>query len=256
MRGATPRSIHGVVTLSTADPTARALVDAIHGGDVPALEALLATDPGLARARLGGDDLDGMSRSLLHIVTDWPGHFPAGPETVAVLVRAGADVDAPFHGSHAETPLHWAASCGDVAVLDALLDAGANIEAPGSVLGGGPPLSDARGFGNWAAAHRLVERGARTTLVDAATLGLIDRVEELIAPAEHGERCHAFWGACHGGSRPAAARLLANGAELDWLPFWGEAVTPLDAAAREGFPAMVTWLRERGARSAAQVTGC
>ena len=36
-----------------------------------------------------------------------------------------------------ETPLHWAASCDDVAVLDALLDAGADIHAPGAVIGGG-----------------------------------------------------------------------------------------------------------------------
>jgi ankyrin repeat protein len=43
--------------------------------------------------------------------------------TVAALVEAGADVNARFTGPHTETPLHWAASSGDVAVLDALLDA-------------------------------------------------------------------------------------------------------------------------------------
>ena len=54
--------------------------------------------------------------------------------------------------------------------------AGADIEASGSVLGGGTPLGDACGFGNWSAAHRLVERGAFTRLRDAASLGLLDRV--------------------------------------------------------------------------------
>ena len=107
-------------------------------------------------------------RSLLHIATDWPGHYPNGPAVVATLVRAGADVNAKFVGSHAETPLHWAASSNDVAVLDALIDAGANIEAAGGVIGGGSPLADARGFGQWDAARRLVARGARTTLTDAA----------------------------------------------------------------------------------------
>lgn len=93
---------------------------AIHAGDVDALRRLLADDPELATARLGDDDPEGMSRSLLHVATDWPGHFPNGPETVAALVAAGADVNARFRGPHEETPLHWAASSDDVAVLDAL----------------------------------------------------------------------------------------------------------------------------------------
>ena len=60
-----------------------------------------------------------MSRSLLHVVTDWPGHLANGPDSVAALVAAGADVNARFTGPHTETPLHWAASSDDVAVLDA-----------------------------------------------------------------------------------------------------------------------------------------
>jgi ankyrin repeat protein len=94
--------------------------------------------------------------------TDWPGHFLSGAATVAALIEAGADVNARFHGPHAETPLHWAASSNDVEVLDALLDAGADIDADGGVIGGGIPLADARAFGQWQAAHRLVERGAQT----------------------------------------------------------------------------------------------
>jgi hypothetical protein len=64
-----------------------------------------------------------------------------------------------------------------VAALDALLDAGADIEARGAVIGGGTPLSDAVAFAQWNAARRLVERGARTELWEAAALGLLDRVE-------------------------------------------------------------------------------
>ena len=45
------------------------------------------------------------------------------------------------------------------------------------MIAGGPPLTDARAFGQWRAAHRLVERGARTTIDDATTLGLQDRLE-------------------------------------------------------------------------------
>ena len=148
----------------------------------PRLRALLEQHPELATAALGGDDSrdPAMTRTLLHVVTDWPGHFPNGPEIVATLVDAGADVNARFTGPHTETPLHWAASSDDVAVLDALLDAGADIEAPGAVIGGGTPMADATAFGQWHAARRLLERGARTTLWEAAALGLLDRVDGVL----------------------------------------------------------------------------
>jgi hypothetical protein len=114
------------------------------------LERLLVEHPGLATARLGNDPTDndaGMTRSLLHVATDWPGHFPNGAATVAVLVDARADVNARFTGPHNETPLHWGASSDDVEVLDALLDAGADIDAPGAVIAGGMPVADATAFG-------------------------------------------------------------------------------------------------------------
>jgi hypothetical protein len=148
------------VTIDTKAPLAVAVVEAIHTGDLPTLERLLRETPGLATARLGDDDPDGMSRTLLHVATDWPGHFPNGSATVAMLIEAGADANARFHGPHAETPLHWAASSNDVEVLAALLDAGADIEAPGAVIGGGTPLADARRSGSgrqcigWSSAGR------------------------------------------------------------------------------------------------------
>jgi ankyrin repeat protein len=242
-------------TIDTEDPLAVAAVEAIHTGDVPTLKRLLEENPGLATARLGDDDPEGMSRTLLHVATDWPGHFPNGAETVAALIEAGADPNGRFRGPHAETPLHWAASSDDVEVLDALIDAGADIEADGGVIANGTPLTDARAFGQWQAARRLVERGAHTTLVDAATLGLMDRVHASFASAGEpspDEINHAFWGACHGGQRPAAELLLDRGAELNWLPPWEE-LTPLDAAARSDAHELVEWLRARGAVSAADL---
>ena len=56
---------------------------------------------------------------------------------------AGADPNAPGVGRHPETPLHWAASSGDVDAIDALVAAAADIEAPGAVIGDGTPLADA-----------------------------------------------------------------------------------------------------------------
>jgi uncharacterized protein len=243
------------VTIDTEEPLAVAVVEAIRSGDLGTLGRLLREHPELPTARLGDDDPDGMSRTLLHVATDWPGHFPNGTATVALLVEAGADVNARFHGPHAETPLHWAASSDDVEVLDALIDAGADIEAPGGVIADGTPLTDARAFGQWQAAHRLVERGANTTLQDAATLGLMDRLDPYFAgmttPAPD-EINAAFWGACHGGQRRAAEYLLDRGADLNWIPPW-EQLTPLDAAERSEATELVEWLRARGAGSATEV---
>lgn len=80
-----------MTTIGTEDPVAIAVVSAIHTGDLTTLQRLLAEHPGLATTRLGDDDPEGMSRTLLHVVTDWPGHFPNGAATVAALVGAGAD---------------------------------------------------------------------------------------------------------------------------------------------------------------------
>ena len=243
--------------LSTDDPAVVEAIHAIHGGNVERLTQLLRARPELAVAGIGAVEAGngGMTRTLLHVVTDWPGHFPNGPATVRALVAAGADVNARFTGPHTETPLHWAASSDDVAVLDALLDAGADIEARGAVIGGGTPMADATAFGQWRAARRLLERGAETTLWDAATLGLLDRVR---ARFEGGDRptaedvTSAFWGACHGGQQGTAAFLLAQGADLDWIGY--DHLTPLDAAVREA-RALVPWLQAQGAHSAAEIEG-
>ena len=241
--------------LPTDHPLTVAAITAIRAGDVPALRGMLAEHPELATARIGDDGPAGISRTLLHVVADWPGHLPAGAAAVAALVAAGADVDARFRGPHEETPLHWAASCDDLDVLDALLDAGAAIDAPGGVIGGGSPLADARAFAQWSAAHRLVERGAHVTLDDAATLGLLDRVAALAATGPSADEIsRAFWGACHGGQQECARYLLERGADIDWMPPW-EPLTPLDAAQRQEATDLVAWLRARGARSAAGPDG-
>jgi len=240
-------------TLAADAPLAVAVTEAIRTGDLAALRRLLGEHPDLAAARLG-DDQGGEARTLLHVATDWPGHFPNGPAVVAALVEAGADVNAPFVGPHSETPLHWAASSDDVEVLDALVDAGADVEAPGAVLGGGTPLADAVGFGQWRAARRLLERGARTTLWQAAALGLLDRVQEQFAgasPPAADEVTDAFWQACHGGQRQTAEYLRDRGADLNWVG-WNDQ-TPLDIAEAQGAGEVVEWLRSQGGRSAAEL---
>jgi uncharacterized protein len=233
------------------------VVKAIHTGDVLLLNHLLAENPGLVKARIVGRDYEekcnslGMSRTLLHIVTDWPGHFPNGATTVGVLVDAGAEVNARFTGPHTETPLHWAASSDDVEVIDALLEAGADIEAPGAVIAGGTPLDDAVAFGQWNAARRLVECGAQTKLWHAAALGLLNHVKEYFigsAIPTPNEITEAFWCACHGGQKATAEYLLEHDADIDWIGY--DKLTPLDTARRSNAYELVEWLRSRGANSA------
>jgi uncharacterized protein len=222
----------------------KAAIEAIHSGDVEGLKNLLRENPEWARARIDG------SRTLLHVATDWPGHFPNCVATVVALIDHGADVNAPFTGRHAETPLHWAASSDDAAVLDTLLDHGADIEAGGGVIGRGTPLSDAVAFGQWKAARRLIERGARANLWQAAALGLMDRVEGFFrneTPAPD-EITNAFWCACHGGQRGAAEYLLGRGADINWVGYDG--LTPIGAAKRSGAEELVEWLRGMGANTA------
>jgi ankyrin repeat protein len=223
-------------------------VAAIRAGDVEALRRLLTAEPALAIARPDG------ARPLLHVVADWPGNRPAGPEMARMLVAAGADVDARFAGRHRETALHWAASNDDVPLVDALLDAGATIDADGAVIADGTPLSDAVAFGQHAAARRLVDRGATPRPAEAAALGMVDL---LVAEyEEHPPRPDdvdvAFWYACHGGSLEAAEYLLARGADRDVLPPW-ERLTPLEAAERAGAGEVADWLRQQGAHRSAEL---
>jgi hypothetical protein len=244
---ASPGEDDSVRVVLADDPRAVAAAAAVQTGDLLELERLLAADPWLAKARIGNED---SYRTLLHAATDWPGHFPNGPAVVQRLIAAGADVNAHSRFSaHTETPLHWAASSDDVAVLEALLDAGADIEATGAVLGGGSPLADACGFGNWTAARRLVERGAHTRLSDAAALGLLDRVEAFFAERSEPDPrviTEAFWSACHGGQRSTAEYLLERGAEINWIG-WDEK-TPLDVVDENAAPDLDAWLRARGAK--------
>jgi ankyrin repeat protein len=244
------------MNLPADDARAVALTAAIHAGDAPALQALLRDSPALATARV--IDKGGVGRTLLHIAADWPGHFPNGAQTVAALAAAGADVDArvvhPGPKGSPETPLHWAASSDDVAVLDALLDAGADIEAPGAVFTGGPPMSDAVVFAQWRAARRLLERGATTTLWQAAALGVLDRVRALCSaePRPTSDNItNALWHACRGGQQAAAEYMLGAGADVNWIGH--DHKTPCDAARDSGDTALTGWLRTRGAKYASEL---
>lgn len=233
--------------MDSNDPVAVAAVHAIRTGDTTSLASLLSQHPGLASDQIHG------TRTPLHVVTDWPGYFPAGPATVRLLIEAGADPNADTQGSQPETPLHWAASSDDADVADALISGGADLEMPGGSIG--TPLDNAVGYGCWNVARLLVQRGAQVDkLWHAGALGNMPRVEELLAatPAPSADDINqAFWQACHGGQRRTAERLLASGADLGATPGYSDQ-TPAEAAAEPGTQRenLVTWLNDQGLNQA------
>jgi uncharacterized protein len=227
-----------------ADKQARTeLLRVIKQGDVDQLTRMLSADPGLACCWINGC-------TPLHHFADAPGHRPNAAAVVSALVASGADPNAHARDTwHHETPLHWAASNDDVALIDALLDAGADIEHPGSSINGGSPIQSALGYAQWAAVRRLRERGAETGLPHAAVLGLLETVTSLVeaSPPPVGDDISAaFWNACRAGQLAIARYLLAHGAELDWAAPW-DGSTPLDAATSKHQQETAAWLRDNGA---------
>jgi uncharacterized protein len=240
------------------DPVAAELRLAVHAGDVEAIQRLLRSHPALAMARLGSKDTG--TATPLHLVTDWPGYFPNGPQIARLLIDAGADPNAlttsrgaETTGPGDETPLHYAASSDDAHVAEALIDAGANIETPDGSIG--TPLDNAVGYGCWNVARLLVARGARVDKAwHAAALGMLGRLDTILGsdpPADNVSQ--AFWHACTAGQRRAAEYLLSRGADLNWESEYAPG-TPLDAASGHSTQQenVITWLHGLGARSAGE----
>jgi hypothetical protein len=240
------------MTLPGNDARAIDLVFAIHEGDLDKVRRLMVEHPGLARARVLGRDGKGW-RTPLHMVADWPGYFPNGPEIVKILVDAGADPNDHEPEPGSETALHWAASSDDYEVAVALVDAGADIDGPqGSI---GTPLANAVGYSCWNVARLLVARGAQVDdLWIAAALGDWPRLEELLSsdpPPDEADINHAFWQACHGAQLRVARRLLALGADIDFVPdYANETAIQIAANASTRQSALETWLRDQGAAEA------
>ena len=239
------------VSTDAANRHAADAAAAVRSGDIDALLAALDAQPRLATGPVPGFQ----GRTLLHIVADWPGYWPNGPEVVQLVIGRGGD---PNHrggdNDEGETPLHWAASSDDADVAAALIDGGADVEAPGGSIG--TPLDNAIGYGCWNVARLLADRGARIDkLWHAAALGKSARLEELLASDLDGELIsQAFWHACAAGQRRTAERLLRAGADLDWSPDYAYG-TALDAALGRFTQQdnVVGWLRSLGAREASAV---
>lgn len=243
------------------DHLAAQLVSAIREGDVGRLAEILAGRPELIHTKRDG-------RTLLHHATDWPGTWPRVGETIALLARSGADVNARFpHPGNpdvvAETPLHWAASCGNGVAVDALLDAGADIDPLGGIFDGCTPFEEAIIFEHYGAAERLLARGAASYLPGAAALGQMERVRDYFTesgilrldvgmlpqwkgtPSAQVLLDRAFQFACRAGHLEIAKLLKERGADVDSRT--PARTSALDEAQKNGHAEVVAWLSATGA---------
>jgi ankyrin repeat protein len=138
---------------------------ACTSGDVAALRDLLAADPSLARARLGGGS------TALHLAA-------RHPEAVRLLIESGADPNARDLADNA-TPLHVAAANRSLGSVRLLLDAGADPRGQGDVHDG-EVIGWASCGGNDAVIQLLLERGAKHHIFSAMARRDRELVERLV----------------------------------------------------------------------------
>ena len=128
------------------------LVEAVRGGDTPAVRELLfrQVDVNLAQ---------GDGATALH----WAAYRADG-ETVDLLIDAGANVDAA--NDLGVTPLALASANPSASVVDKLLGAGADPNIASEM--GVTPLMEAARTGNLGAIHALLDRGANVNATESA----------------------------------------------------------------------------------------
>ena len=236
-----------------------AAADAIVDGDAAQLEAFVADDPELVRAR----STRSHRSTLLHYVSangveDFRQRTPANIVAIAqFLLDAGADVNAESeaYGGRsttlglAATSVHPEEAGVQLELMQLLLDRGAVIDGPD----GGSAVTGCLRNGRGAAAELLAQRGARLDLEAAAGVGRLDVVERLVdadghpvAPATPRQLIDGFAWACQFGRTAVVELLLDRGfAIATALPHDGQ--TGLHWAAYTGHADTVALLVRRGA---------
>ena len=192
-----------------------AAVDAIAGGDVDALQALLHAHPALIRARSARPH----GATLLHYVgaNGVEQERQRTPKNIAeiteILLQAGADVDAAanMYGGGctalglAATSVHPEKAGVQEELLEALLRHGAKMDSlVGACLANGRRKS----------AEYLASRGASLDFVEHAGLGNVDAVRSLAATASRDQLEQGFLYACQYGRDEVVAFLLEQGVDI------------------------------------------
>lgn len=255
--------------------TFEAAADAVVGGDLSTLAALIRAEPGLVRARSARVH----HATLLHYVSangveDFRQKTPPNAVEIArLLLESGAEVDAladTYGGGTAQTTLNLLVSSAHPAnaglqspLVALLLDFGAAING---LEDDGSPLMTALAFWYGGAAETLVRRGARVdNVVAAAGVGREDLVRRFVIDREtlatepryfetrwfqtpREPRAHielAFVTACHFGKESIANYFLDLGVDVTAKD--KDDMTPLHWAAASGMTETVRQLVARGA---------
>jgi ankyrin repeat protein len=224
--------------------------DAIVSGDIATLRSLLDDSPELIRQRSSREHRS----TLLHYVSangieDFRQRTPPNiVDITRLLLDAGTDVNAESdaYGGRsmtlglAATSVHPEVAGVQIELMELLLERGAKIEriageAVRACLANGRPL----------AARFLATRGAYLDFENAAGVGDLDRVKELVATASEQELGKGFVWACAYGYNDVVAFLLDHG--IDAAAGAGVDMTGLHLAAHEGHLDTVKLLLAHGA---------
>ncbi|MCX6591575.1 MAG: ankyrin repeat domain-containing protein [Acidobacteria bacterium] len=240
-------------------------VEAVIDGDLPALQALLAADPGLVHARssrVTHFDPPVHRSTLLHYlaangVENYRQRSPANAVEVArALLDAGAEPDslADLYGGQCTTLSLLVSSSVpapqvQLEVAELLLDRGAAVDGAGA---GNwvSPLRTALAFGFLDAARLLATRGASLDLAAAAGLGDAARAAELLPESDGPVRHAALALAAQLGQVETLRLLLEFGEDPNrYNPTGLHAhATPLHHAALAGHDEAARLLVAHGAR--------
>jgi ankyrin repeat protein len=196
-------------------------VDAIVGGDLETLDAILRKSPALAKARSTREHRS----TLLHYVSangveDFRQLTPKNiVEITRRLLDAGADVDAESdaYGGRSTTlgltatSVHPEAAGVQIPLMQLLIDRGARLDGPEGTSSVNACLHNGRGI----AAEFLAARGARLDLEGAAGVGRLDVVERcfnpdgsLLPPSTRQQLMDALAWACQFGRTEVVRGLL------------------------------------------------